>query len=116
EPLVGDWDPGRLAQAASNLVSNAIKYAPSGAIRVAVRLEGDEAVLSVADEGPGITPEEREAIVQPYVRLGRGETRQGVGLGLTIVAAIAAAHGGRLIIDSALGQGSTFTLRLPRGA
>ncbi|MEP9348524.1 ATP-binding protein [Xanthobacter sp. KR7-225] len=106
-----------LAQALSNLVDNAIKYAApqDGARRrIAVRLarEGGEAVLSVADQGPGIPAGERGRVVERFVRLEASRTRPGSGLGLALVAAVAHLHGGSLVLSDNE-PGLVATLRLP---
>ena len=109
-------DADRLAQALGNLVSNAIKYTPSGGT-VAVRAGGNEDVIwvEIGDTGPGIGSDEMETIFQPFQR-GQRSRRfpQGMGLGLTIARDLAIAHGGRLEVQSTPGQGSRFTVRLPR--
>lgn len=89
-----------MAQAVANLLENAIKYTPAGG-RIAVRLEraGGEAVLSVADSGPGIPAAERERVLQRFVRLDASRGTPGSGLGLSLVAAVAKLHGGRLSLD-----------------
>ncbi|MGD0413465.1 MAG: HAMP domain-containing sensor histidine kinase, partial [Verrucomicrobiota bacterium] len=106
-----------LQQALINLIDNAIKHSPAGA-RVTVGRE-DAAPnlihLWVEDHGPGIPPDEHEKIFERFYRRGselRRET-QGVGIGLTIVKHIIEAHGGRVLVRSAVGQGSRFTLELP---
>jgi PAS domain S-box-containing protein len=115
EPVVGDWDPARLDQVLSNLLSNALKYAPNGGVvQVRVRRAGHQAVLSVSDEGIGITAEERGQLFQPFMR---GDTARltigGTGLGLYIASEIVARHGGAIDVASTPGAGSVFTVRLP---
>ena len=105
-----------LQQALINLVDNAIKHSPAQAT-VNVGLESDEASvrLWVEDCGAGIPAEEQEKIFERFYRRGselRRET-QGIGIGLTIVKHIVAAHGGRVIVQSGVGQGSRFTMELP---
>ena len=109
-------DPDRLGQAVGNLLSNAVKYTPAGG---AICLTAGETVgeiwLRVADTGPGIAPEEQTRIFEPFYRSQR-ERRfpQGLGLGLTIAAESVAGHNGRLTLDSTPGQGSAFTIHLPK--
>lgn len=110
-------DPARITQAWLQLCSNAVKYsAPGSAIVLGSRSEGDEVMMWVRDEGIGIAPGELERIRERSVRARdvAGGYVPGSGLGLNIVESIMTAHGGRLDISSVLGEGSTFTLRLPR--
>lgn len=105
-------DPLRLRQALDNLISNAVAYSPPEEdVVVAVGLDASEVALSVADKGAGIPVAEQARIFAPGVRL--DTDRPGSGLGLAIARAIAEAHGGRLTVESAPGEGSTFTLVLP---
>jgi signal transduction histidine kinase len=106
-----------LQQALINLIDNAIKHSFPGS-RVAVGLDGGAAQLClwVEDSGPGIPPEEHGRIFERFYRRGselRRET-QGIGIGLTIVKHIVEAHGGRVTVRSAPGEGSRFTMELPR--
>ncbi|HXR06651.1 MAG TPA: HAMP domain-containing sensor histidine kinase [Candidatus Acidoferrum sp.] len=121
-PLIGpgplvSCDGLALQQALINLIDNAIKHSPPGA-KVEVGLEDgapNGVRLWVEDQGPGIPPEEHEKIFERFYRRGselRRET-QGIGIGLTIVKHIVEAHGGRVLVRSAVGQGSRFTIQLP---
>jgi signal transduction histidine kinase len=106
-----------LQQALINLIDNAVKRSPPAG-RVAIGLDHGAAGLSiwVEDQGPGIPPEEHGKIFERFYRRGselRRET-QGIGIGLTIVKHIVEAHGGRVTVRSAPGQGSRFTMELPR--
>ena len=105
-------DPLRLRQALDNLLSNALRHAGSSK-EVVIRAwpAGSSVLLSVADQGPGIPLDEQERIFEAGVRLDSG--RAGSGLGLAVARAIAEAHGGTLTIDSAPGEGATFTIALP---
>jgi signal transduction histidine kinase len=104
-------DPLRLRQAVDNLVANALAHVrPEGEVVVHVRKEGDVLLLSVTDDGEGIPFEEQERIFEPGVRLDR--SRPGFGLGLAVARAIVESHGGRLMVESAPGQGATFTIAL----
>ena len=113
ERLDGLWDRERLGQLAANLVSNAIEHAPGGRIAVRLRAEGDEALLSVSDEGPGIPPGRIGELFLPFARLAEKSPHDGRGLGLYIVKAIAEEHGGRVWVESVPGRGSTFRVALP---
>jgi two-component system, OmpR family, sensor histidine kinase MtrB len=107
-------DPLRIEQVLSNLISNAIKFSPAGGkVTVALRREGNEAVLSVADPGIGISDEDQRRLFEPFRRVGGSKDKiPGVGLGLFVVREIVAAHGGRVEITSAPGRGTEFRVRL----
>ena len=111
-------DAPRVQQILINLVSNALKFTPRGGrISLACSMVGDQVVVSVLDTGPGIPEEKQETIFEPFVQLGRSLTstsHEGVGLGLAISRGLARAMGGDLKVSSYVGQGSTFTLILPR--
>jgi signal transduction histidine kinase len=111
----GYWDASRLEQVVTNLVSNALKYSPPGAeVRVTVRDELDGAALIVRDEGIGIPTTDRERLFEPYARSRVVARRiEGMGLGLFISEQIVRRHGGEITVESELGVGSTFSVRLP---
>jgi signal transduction histidine kinase len=120
ESVWGSWDADRLHQVVENLVGNAIKYSPEGGtvtLTVAVDDQTDEAVVSVADEGPGIAPENREQIFSAFFRAREAAESQinGLGLGLYICHELVVAHGGAIAVGEAPGGGAAFTVRLPRG-
>jgi signal transduction histidine kinase len=117
EPVQGIWDPVRIDQVLTNLVSNAIKYSPQGGeIRLAVTREGAQAVVSIRDQGIGIPDAERTQLFQPFARGDSGRRHAGgSGLGLYITQTIVQLHGGTIAVESAPGVGTTFTLRLPLG-
>ena len=108
-------DSDRLAQAAGNLVSNALKYTPAGGtITVTAGSKDSDVWFCVKDTGPGIPAEERDKIFQPFYRGSHGRRfPQGMGLGLSIAHDLVAAHGGRIELDSTPGLGSQFTIWLP---
>jgi signal transduction histidine kinase len=112
-PILAAVDPVRLRQALDNLIVNAATHA-CVEDQIVVRATSSETtvVLSVSDRGRGIAFEDHARIFEPGVRLD-GE-RPGSGLGLAIVRAIAEAHGGTLTLESAPGEGATFTISLPR--
>jgi signal transduction histidine kinase len=107
-------DRERLKQVLMNLVENAVKYSPAGG-EVDVRAWADNGLVLVAveDQGPGIPREQQGLIFEKFGRANVGGGKPGSGLGLFIARSIAEAHGGSLMVRSAPGQGSTFTLELP---
>jgi signal transduction histidine kinase len=109
-------DVVKLQQILSNLLSNAIKFTPEGG-RVLLRAEADPLyiILTVSDTGVGIAPEEQELVFQKFRQSGNPMTREhaGTGLGLSIVRELSKLLGGEVALQSELGRGSTFTVRLP---
>ncbi|WP_291987980.1 HAMP domain-containing sensor histidine kinase [Luteitalea sp.] len=108
-------DPHRLEQAIDNLVANALRYAPRGGqVSLSADTAGDAVVLRVADTGPGIAPEHLAHVFDRFYKAdpSRAATREGSGLGLSIVRAIVERHGGTVEVDSVPGR-TVFTLRLP---
>jgi two-component system sensor histidine kinase SenX3 len=105
-----------MQQALINLIDNAIKHSPPGeAVVLSLNQQPTTLNLSVTDRGPGIPPEEHEKVFEEFYRRGselRRETR-GVGIGLSIVRHIVAAHGGRVWVESEAGKGCRFVLALP---
>jgi len=121
EPLVVSADPEHVARVLDNLVNNALTYRRSGQpawVRLSADSEDGFAVVSVEDRGRGVPPDLRERIFERFVRGDKGSGgAPGTGLGLYISRQLAARHGGRLELDvSVPGQGSRFSLRLPRMA
>jgi signal transduction histidine kinase len=116
----GSWDPDRLAQLVSNLVSNALHYSPEGTpVRVTLREEGDRVRLAVHNAGSPIPPELLPHIFDPFRRGAQEAEAQsaapGLGLGLFIAREIAKAHGGTIEVTSDATSGTTFLVSLPRG-
>ncbi|WP_205762123.1 sensor histidine kinase [Arthrobacter mobilis] len=113
-PVYGDAD--LLTTALRNLIDNAIRYAPEhSTVGVGLRSREGLAVISVTDQGPGISAEEQERIFERFYRVDAARSRQtgGTGLGLSIVKHVIAEHAGEVSVWSQPGQGSTFTVRLP---
>lgn len=111
---VVEADRQRLTQALLQLAANAVKFSPTGSrISLGSRIEGSRAVLWVADEGPGVAPEDRERVFERFARVG-DRSAPGSGLGLAIVAAIAHAHEGLARCGEAPGGGALFTIEIPR--
>jgi signal transduction histidine kinase/tetratricopeptide (TPR) repeat protein len=112
-------DRDAIEQAVLNLLSNAMKYSgESRTIGLGVRRENDRAVVQVVDKGIGIDPKDQERIFEEFYRVPSRENHSlpGTGLGLSLVAHIAKAHGGSVRVESSPGQGSTFSLILPLGS
>ena len=107
------FDPARILQVLSNLLSNAMKFTPAQG-RVAVRLSrvGDSVRFAVSDTGMGVPTDQLEAVFERFVQLTKND-RRGVGLGLYISRAIVEGHGGRMWAEKAPGGGSTFSFTLP---
>lgn len=109
-------DPRALLQILVNLVSNAIKFTPSGGrIVISTGLDGDHLVLKITDTGIGIPKEHIQRVLEPFEQVEHvmARSHQGTGLGLSIVKALTAAHGGTFRLDSMPGTGTTATVRLP---
>jgi two-component system sensor histidine kinase SenX3 len=109
-------DRGQLVSALGNLVENAVKYSePGGRVCVSATARDDVIEYAVIDRGVGIPQLDRDRIFERFYRVDRGRSRAtgGTGLGLSIVRHVATSHGGEVTVDSAEGEGSTFTLRLP---
>jgi signal transduction histidine kinase len=116
--VIGDWDRERIAQAVSNLLTNAIHHGlPDTPVRVALRSEPALAVIEVHNQGPAIPEHTLPLIFDPFKRGERLRTEgqgQGLGLGLYIVQKVVEAHGGHVEARSTEGGGTTFTMVLPR--
>ena len=116
EPLTISGDYDRLRRMLLNLVDNGLKYTPSGGrVGISLRREGPWAALRVADTGIGLSPAEQKKIFERFYRSPEAKSRGegGAGLGLCIARSIVEAHGGKIRIESAPGQGSAFTVLLP---
>jgi two-component system CheB/CheR fusion protein len=116
DPVMVMGDAGRLEQVLLNLLTNAVIHA-AGTERIEVRLrrDGEAAELVVQDRGPGIPSEALETVFERFAQVGVGQraSRAGLGLGLYIARGIVEAHGGTIAAHSAVGEGATFTVRLP---
>jgi two-component system OmpR family sensor kinase len=116
EAPVVEGDEARLRQVLGNLVSNALNYTPADApITVSVGTRSQEAVLEVSDTGPGLSDEQKARVFERFYRADTARTRStgGSGLGLSIVAALVAAHNGRVTTTDTIPHGATFTIYLP---
>ena len=116
--LVGNWEAERLEQVVENLISNGLKYAPEGPVRVTIEESQNVAILRVIDQGMGLSPEDHARLFQRYFRSQAALERrvEGTGLGLFICRGIIDAHGGRITaISDGPGTGTTMTVFLPLG-
>jgi two-component system phosphate regulon sensor histidine kinase PhoR len=112
--ILGDEEA--LGQMVTNLLDNALKYTPEGGrVWVQLRAEGQWAIVEVHDTGIGIEPAEQERIFERFYRVDKARSRElgGTGLGLSIVKHIARTHKGDVTVESSLGAGSSFIIRLP---
>lgn len=110
-------DEPRLRQVLSNLLANAIQHTPQTAdVTIRVGTDGDDAVLEVADEGPGMTQEDADRVFERFYRTDESRARAsgGTGLGLSIVNSLVKAHGGSVTVTTAPGAGCCFRVNLPR--
>ena len=100
-----------------NLLSNAFKYCQQGTISVDLRQEGEEVQVSITDDGIGIAPDQQERIFDRFHRVenSEGRSQEGTGIGLAMVRELVRLHQGTITVTSALGLGSTFTVRIPVG-
>jgi two-component system, OmpR family, sensor kinase len=116
EPVEVTGDRMRLREVLDNLLANVRTHTPPGTrTTLRVRQEGDDAVVEVADEGPGLAAEDAGRVFERFYRAdpSRARDRGGTGLGLAVVAALVEAHGGRVEVDTTPGSGATFRVRLP---
>ncbi|MEA5594085.1 two-component system sensor histidine kinase RppB [Rivularia sp. UHCC 0363] len=116
QPLYVMGDEDQLLRLLSNLIANAIQYTPtSGNINLILKKNNGDAVIEVIDTGIGISPQEQQVIFDRFYRVNSSRSRRsgGSGLGLAIAQVIAQAHGGKIQVQSQLGKGSTFSVRLP---
>jgi signal transduction histidine kinase len=113
-PVMGDEE--RLRQVLGNLLSNALKYSPGGKVVVRGRVEPQQVVVSVSDEGPGIAAPDLPRVFDRFYRADSEATKRakGAGLGLYLAKAVVEAHGGRIWAKSTPGKGTTFSFSLPR--
>ncbi len=112
-PVHGRWDRVKVEQVVTNLLSNAVRYGVSGPVELSVTQSGEVAELAVRDHGPGIKPEDQARIFDRYERGRASEGNGGLGLGLYLVRTLVELHGGCVRLESAPGQGTSFTVELP---
>ncbi|MES2784512.1 MAG: hybrid sensor histidine kinase/response regulator [Pseudomonadota bacterium] len=114
DSLPGIWDEFRIEQVVANLLTNAIRYGGGKPVKVTLESSGQEATISVRDQGIGIAPQDQARIFEQFERAVGKQVAPGLGLGLFITRQIVEAHGGTIAVQSSAGEGSTFTVRLPR--
>src|SRR5262249_6017022 len=110
---VGLGDEQRLTQVLLNLVGNAIKFTDAGEVRVTAKVVNGHFNVSVTDTGPGIPEEHQARIFEQFHQVDSSNAKDGTGLGLAIAKPIVEMHGGRVFVESTLGNGSTFRMELP---
>jgi signal transduction histidine kinase len=113
-PILGTWDRLRIELVITNLLTNAIKYGEGRLVGISLEADGPSALLSVEDQGIGMSPELINRLFKPFERGVSPGTYGGLGLGLYIADQIVRAHGGAIHVESTPGKGSNFTVRLPR--
>ena len=113
EPVEGHFDRLRMEQVLVNLLTNGLKYGRGLPIDITVKIESGVATLEFKDQGLGIESQHHEKIFQRFERINTNDTLGGMGLGLFITKQIVEAHGGTISVQSTLGHGSTFIVKLP---
>ena len=115
QPVVAEVDGAQLERIIENLVTNAVRYTPAGtAIWVSVNVDSDGVLLTVEDAGPGIPPELRESVFEPFRQGSEVVSHSpGVGIGLSLVARFAELHDGRAWVEERPGGGASFRVYLP---
>ncbi len=114
--ITGCWDEFRIEQIIINLLTNAMRYGGTQAVEIALGLKDNYAVLSVRDHGIGISANEQQLIFEKFERGENKKMCSGLGMGLYIARQLAEAHQGSLTVESTVGEGSTFILKLPLSA
>ena len=115
EPIKVRADARALKQMALNLLSNAVKFTPAGgSVTITLDADGPDLDLAVSDTGVGIAPQDLQRLGRPFEQAGGADQKaQGTGLGLSLVRSLTELHGGRMTIDSTLGEGAAVMIRLP---
>jgi signal transduction histidine kinase len=118
DPRLGEFqaDERKVKQILLNLLSNAVKFTPDGGrVDVSAKLDTDKVQIAVKDTGVGIAPEDHAAVFEEFKQVGRDYTRkaEGTGLGLALTKRLVELHGGEISLESTLGKGATFTVKLP---
>ena len=111
--VIGNWDPIRIEQVVTNLVTNAIKYGNGKPITIDLTTDKKYAVLNVLDHGIGIPKDQQEKIFDRFHRGAVNSSIKGLGVGLYLISEIVKAHHGKISVKSTPKEGSVFTLQLP---
>jgi signal transduction histidine kinase len=111
-PVIADVDPRRIQQVLVNLTKNALQATSAGAVTVGLEDRGETVAVIVRDTGPGMSPDVIQKLFQPFFTTKPKE--EGTGLGLAFAKSVVGAHGGTIEVLSLPGQGSTFTVVLPK--
>ncbi|QHJ00710.1 response regulator [Xylophilus rhododendri] len=114
QTLAVELDEFRIEQVVANLLTNAFRYGPGKTVNLSLREHDAGVEIAVQDQGRGIAPQDTQRIFEQFERAVDNKVSAGLGLGLFIVRQIVQAHGGRIAVESVLGEGSTFTVWLPR--
>jgi signal transduction histidine kinase len=112
-PVIGRWDRDRIAQVIQDLLANALKFGRGKPIEIRIARAPAWVEIAVRDDGPGIDPADQARIFDRFDRRASPERFAGLGLGLWIARRVIEAHGGTIAVDSRLGCGATFAVRLP---
>jgi signal transduction histidine kinase len=112
-PVIGRWDPEKLAHVVTNLLSNALKFGEGAVIEVTVQAAGPSALLTVTDHGVGIDPDALPHVFEKFERGVSAQNYGGLGVGLFIVQEVVHALGGAVRVESVPGDHTTFTVELP---
>ncbi|WP_214727923.1 ATP-binding protein [Exiguobacterium sp. s168] len=114
--IIFDADPDQMEQVLTNLLGNALRYTENGEIKIKIDEDRENITLSVIDSGDGIPEEDLPFVFDRFYKADKARTRgkTGTGIGLAIVANVVRAHGGEVEVDSRLGEGATFRIRLPK--
>jgi len=111
--IIADADPRRLRQILGNIINNAIKFTAQGGVSVHLERQGSLVAVTTTDTGPGIADDQRAAIFEEFGQLGDERVRRrGTGLGLAIARRLIAMHGGVIELESEVGRGSRFTVKI----
>jgi signal transduction histidine kinase len=113
QPVAALWDEFRIEQVVINLLTNALRYGAGKPVEISLSLSSHGACISVRDQGRGISEADQQRIFEQFERIASNDGTGGLGLGLYITRQLVEAHGGTIVVESRLGEGSVFTVTLP---